>query len=168
MSKSEDTIQYFHRVNRLRAKAGGDPNDPREGALGDGMVEKADGLINDFCKECTTLVTKLLDHLGQKWKAMADMEKSAARDKLAKEIFTLAHEVKDVAGMCGYTLMSDFGESLRDYITETSLDQGAQRIIVQAHIDAMNAALRHDIREDGGPAAEELKALVKRAIEKYS
>jgi chemotaxis protein histidine kinase CheA len=169
MSSSEDdSVEIFNRINRLRAKAGGNPNDTREGTLQPGMVEKADELIADFCKDCTTVVTTVLEKLSAKWKEMSGMEKSSTRDRLAQEVFTLAHEVKDVAGLCGYTLMSEFGESLRDYIIETKLDREAQIVIIQAHVDAMNAALRNDIRDDGGPAAQELKALVKVAIEKYS
>lgn len=171
MSSSDpenDEVEHFHRINRLRAKAGGNPKDQKEGALAPGMIEKADSLIEDFCKDCDTVVKTVLEQLSAKWKEMADMDKSSTRDRLAQEIFTLAHEIKDVAGMCGYTLMSDFGESLRDYIIETKLDHDAQKVIIQAHVDAMNAAFRNDIRDGGGPAAQELKALVKVAIDKYS
>ncbi|MCD8497624.1 MAG: Hpt domain-containing protein [Alphaproteobacteria bacterium] len=167
-SSDNDQVELFHRINRLKAKAGGDPNSSHEGALEPGMIEKADELIADFCKDCDTVVKHVLEKLSAKWKEMADAGPSSTREKLAQEVFTLAHEIKDIAGMCGYTLMSDFGESLRDYIIETKLDRDAQRIIVQAHVDAMNAAFRHNIRDDGGPAAQELKALVKVAIEKHS
>lgn len=166
--KSKGDIAVYNRINRLKAKAGGNPNDEREGALEPGMIEKADELIAHFCQDCDTVVKTALDNLSAKWKEMADMDKSSTRDRLAQEIFTLAHEVKDVAGLCGYTLMSEFGESLRDYIVETKLELDAQRVIVQAHVDAMNAAFRDNIRDEGGPAAQELKALVKIAIEKYA
>ncbi|MCD8563050.1 MAG: Hpt domain-containing protein [Alphaproteobacteria bacterium] len=165
---TENDVQIYNRINRLRAKAGGDPNDDREGQLEPGMIEKADELIADFCEDCDTVVKAALLELSAKWKEMAEMEKSPARDRMAQEVFTLAHEIKDVAGLCGYTLMSEFGESLRDYIIETKLELEAQRIIVQAHVDAMNAAFRDNIRDEGGPAAQELKALVKIAIDKYS
>lgn len=169
MSSSEDDpIEVYQRINRLKAKAGGDPNDGREGEISPGMIVKADGLIEDFCKDCPKLIAGILEKLTARWKEMAAMGQSSTREKLGKEIFTLAHEVKDMAGMCGYTLMSEFGESLRDYIMETKLELDAQRVIVQAHVDAMNAALRADIRDEGGPAAQELKALVKIAIDKYS
>lgn len=166
--QGQASVEHFHRINRLKAKAGGDPNSEREGTLAPGMIEKADSLIEDFCKDCDTVVKAALEKLSAKWKEMAYMDKSSTRDRLAQEIFTLAHEVKDVAGMCGYKLMSDFGESLRDYIVETKLELEAQRVIVQAHVDAMNAAFRNDIRDGGGPAAQELKALVKVAIDKFS
>lgn len=166
--KKEGDVQVYNRINRLKAKAGGNPNDDREGQLQPGMIERADELIADFCEDCDTVVRAALNQLSAKWREMADMDKSSTRDRLAQEIFTLAHEVKDVAGLCGYTLMSEFGESLRDYIAETTLELDAQRVIVQAHVDAMNAAFRDNIRDEGGPAAQELKALVKVAIDKYS
>lgn len=167
-SDKDDSVELFQRINRLRSKAGGAPNDDHEGEIAPDMVVKADDLIADFCKDCPELMAHVLEKMTAKWKDMAGMGESSTREKLAQEIFTLAHEVKDVGGMCGYTLMADFGESLRDYIMETKLDQDAQRVIVQAHVDAMNAALRLKLRDDGGPAAEELKALVKVAIDKYS
>ena len=69
---------------------------------------------------------------------------------------------------CSSSLIAYFAESLRDYIAQTQLSLDAQRVIIQAHLDAMQAAHHRNLKENGGSVAEELKAAVKKAIEKYS
>ena len=69
--------------------------------------------------------------------------------------------------MCGYGLIAYFAESLRDYIARTDLNLKAQVVIIQAHLDAMQMCHRKGFRTDAGPEAEELKKMVKMAIDKY-
>ena len=98
----------------------------------------------------------------------AKVENAGTRQEKSEEIFTLSHEIKDIASLCGYALTAHFAESLRDYIAETALNLKNQKVIIQAHIDALTIVHKQNIKEDGGPAAEELKKMVKIAIEKYN
>lgn len=138
-----------------------------DGYLAEENIEEAESLINDMCKTCLNDIGKNLDHLSQSWKTMQDLPDGDQREEKAQEIFTLAHEIKDIGSLCGYTLAAHFAESLRDYIAETALNLKNQRIIIQAHVDAMTVVHRNNLKDDGGPAADELKKMVKVAIDKY-
>ncbi len=138
-----------------------------EGYIEEKKVEEADALIADTCKTCLEDIGKNLDELSHSWKEMQDLPEGDKREEKAKESFTFAHEIKDIGSLCGYTLASHFAESLRDYIASTALNLKNQRIIIQAHVDALTVVHRNKLKEDGGPAAEELKKMVKVAIDKY-
>lgn len=138
-----------------------------EGYIEEKKVNDAEDLIKDVCKTCLEDIGKNLEKLSDSWKDMQDLPQGSKREKKAKEIFTFAHEIKDIGSLCGYTLIAHFAESLRDYIAETALNLKNQRIIIQAHVDALTVVHKNNLKEDGGPAAEELKKMVKVAIDKY-
>lgn len=167
-SDQKPDVEIFHRANKLKAKVGGNPHSNTEGKISPEAIAKADALIQNFCKDCPAMMSEALYKLSSQWKVMKISQNSEERKDIAQKIFTQAHEVKDVAGTCGYHLMADFGESLRDYIVKTELNVDAHRIIIQAHIDAMAAAFRDNIKESENQAAEDLKKAVRIAIEKFS
>ncbi|MCB1650496.1 MAG: Hpt domain-containing protein [Alphaproteobacteria bacterium] len=159
-------VEVFERVNRLKIKSGGSEDSP-DGVISAEAIEEADQSITEMCTDCPDLVNKSLQNLTSTWAEMKENTSPEKRKELAQKMFTDAHEIKDLSGMCGYTLISEFAESLRDYILETTLTVDAQRIIVQAHIDAIQIVHREDIRDDGGPLAQELKLAVQKAIKQH-
>lgn len=138
-----------------------------EGIIDPFKVAECDQLIAKACEGCLDSIGERLSTIMEKWGKMKDMPQSPEREAIAIEIFTLAHDIKDISSMCGYSLCSHFAESLRDYIAEVSLNLSGQRVIIQAHVDAMNIVHKNKLKEDGGAAAEELKRMVKIAIDKY-
>ena len=161
------TVEILHRINHLKRKAGGDPHNDKEGRISENAIKEADRQIERFCGNCPKVVRESLDTLITCWQELKAVENTEKKKSLAQDIFTKAHQIKDVGSMCGYLLISDFGESLRDYILETKLDQNAHEKIIQAHIDVMMIAYRDNIKDDGGPVAAELRSLLQKAIEKY-
>ncbi|MEM7680185.1 MAG: Hpt domain-containing protein [Pseudomonadota bacterium] len=162
-------VEIIKIANQLKKKLGIRPSiDGGEGFIDPEAVVQADRLIEEMCKDCSSSISGFLKELNKIWADMRNMNKSDERQILADRLFTQAHEIKDIAAMCGYDLIADFAESLRDYISETELSVEAQRVIIQAHIDAITVAHKKGLKDDGVPAAEELKALIKVAIEKYS
>jgi chemotaxis protein histidine kinase CheA len=163
----EKKIKVYNRVNRLKVRLGRE-NDSRPGHIDEKAVEEAQGMIATLCAECPNAIGGYLSELSKLWKEMRDMPESPERENVSKSVFTVAHEIKDIGSMCGYELTAHFAESLRDYIFETELNLDAQRVIIQAHLDAMQVAFKQGTQETDGPMAEELKRVVKIAIEKYS
>lgn len=160
-------VEVFERINRLKIKVTGNEKG-LEGQIDPSAIEEADQKIASLCEDCASIIKVSLDAITSDWSKMRDMEDGEERQELANKIFLNAHEAKDIGSMCRYDLIAFFAESLRDYIKETDLRQDAHSIIVQAHVDAMNTAFKQGITVSGGPLAEELKALVKQAIDKYS
>jgi chemotaxis protein histidine kinase CheA len=166
-NKNPHKIAMYKLVNRLKGKLGLNPKDDSQGFLAPEKVEEADKLIQSLCVNSEETIRDCLTNLTETWKTMQDMPAGKDREGVSRKIFLLAHEIKDIGAMCGYTLVAYFAESLRDYIDQTELNIKAQKIIIQAHIDAMQAAMRQGLKEDGGPIADELKSIVKVAIDKY-
>lgn len=158
---------YKQQRNKLKDKLGLRSPNEEPGEIEDKAIEEADKLISDLCSGCLDTVNNNLVALMTIWKEMQVCESQEARDNKALQIFTLAHEIKDVSSLCGYKLAAFFAESLRDYIAETAYDLKNQKVIIQAHIDALKVVIAKDIKADAGDAAEELKKMVKVAISKY-
>jgi hypothetical protein len=160
-------VEMYKLANRLKAKLGFGPKDDKAGYLAPEAIAEAEALIKSLCENSQETISKCLVDLEETWNKMQTMEAGTDRAAVSHQVFTLAHEIKDIGSMCGYKLVAYFAESLRDYIEQTQLNLKAQKIIIQAHIDAMKTAHHKNLREDGGPAADELKAIVKIAIDKY-
>ena len=160
-------VLVYKIVNKLRLKLGIETRLPTSGHLDPRNIAEADKLIAALCADCLPTIGKHLQQLDKFWGEMKDMPESDRRDELSQQIFTVAHEIKDISSMCGYELIAFFAESLRDYIDLAEPSLKAQRIIVQAHIDAMSTTHKQGLKSDGGPIADELKNMVKIAVEKY-
>ncbi len=169
---SEDTPDKIEIIkqehNILKNKLGGLRLQTNEtGELAPELIEKANKIIASMCEGCEDKISDQLSIISSVWKEMQNTENVDERNNCAEKIFTASHEIKDIGSHCGYTLSAHFAESLRDYIAETALNIKNQKIIVEAHINAMMVVHKQGIKEDAGPAAEELKKMVKVAIEKY-
>ena len=165
---SKIKVEIIKITNHLKRRLGFNPQDDSEGFIDPKAITEADKLIEALCAECSQSIGGFLKQLSEKWNLMREIsEDTEARKTLSQEIFTIAHEIKDIGSMCGYHLIAHFAESLRDYIDETELNMEAQKVIIQAHLDAMQLAHTKDVKEDDGAVATELKQLVKVAIEKY-
>ncbi len=160
-------VEIYKLANHLKGLMGMRFQNQAEGFLAPEAIEAADKLIAALSADCPRMIAEHLEKLAGLWKKMKEMPSSPERTDLSEQIFTLAHEIKDMGAMCGYTLIAYFAESLRDYIGRTDLNLKAQVVIIQAHVDAMQIVHRQGYKEEAGPEAEELKKMVKVAIDKY-
>ena len=160
-------MEIYKLANRLKSMMGSRFQDQDEGFLAPETIEAADQLIAALCMDCPEMITEHLEKLSELWVTMKSMNNSSERSEIAQQIFTLSHEIKDMGAMCGFELIAYVAESLRDYISRTDLNLTAQVVIIQAHVDAMQIVNRKGYKAEGGPEAEELKQMVKMAIDKY-
>ncbi len=167
--KDEETaIKIYKRHNTLKDMLGVRTPSDEPGHIDQELIDKADEIISKMCEECEQSIGEQVELLSKFWKEMIEAKNDAdKRKEKSEKIFTIAHEIKDISSLCGYTLIADFAESLRDYIAETALNLKNQEIIIQAHVDAITTVHKNRIKEDAGPVAEELKKMVKIAIDKY-
>lgn len=168
MSDPGIKVEVFRLANKLKEKLGIRAKSNEAGFIAPEAIVEADQLIVELCKECPTTLAGYLDEIGALWKEMRELPASPEREIRSRQIFTLSHEIKDVGSMCGFTLAAYFAESLRDYIERTELSLEAQRVIIQAHVDAISVVIKMGLKEDGGAQAEELKKMVRVAVLKYS
>ena len=161
----QNTVKIHTLHNTLKGRATVGVETSESGHIDPEKIVAADKVIDEMCEDCVVEIGKHLQDLSSRWAKI--QKNTAAYEREKEKIFTLAHEIKDIAALCERDLIAYFAESLRDYIADATLGFENQHIIIQAHIDAITAAYKNDIRDDGGPAAEELKRMVKIAIEKY-
>lgn len=156
-----------HKYNLLKNKAGARTNMKDNGYIEDKKIQAADKLIAGLCENSDKKIEEQITILLELWQEIQQMPENNERKEKTNNIFIISHEIKDIASLCGFNLIAHFAESLRDYIAETKMNMKNQRIIIQAHIDAMNTSLKTGISDHNHPIAEELKQKVKIAIEKY-
>ncbi|MCB9989522.1 MAG: hypothetical protein H6868_09375 [Rhodospirillales bacterium] len=163
------SVRLYNIKNSLTRKLGIRPGWTKDmpGHVDEALVKEADALIAERCERCPEAIGHFLEKLTGAWVNMRDLPDTPEREELSQVVFMTAHEIKDIAAMCGYDLAAYFAESLRDYIDQTELNLEAQRVIIQAHVDALSVVHKQGLKADGGPAADELKKMVKVAIEKY-
>lgn len=160
-------VEIYKLANRLKSLMGARFQDQEQGFLAPEAIEEADKLIEDLRASGEGMITERLGAMAALWTQMRDMDDGPKRAELSQQVFTLAHEIKDMATMCGYELIAYFAESLRDYVGRTDMNLKAQIIIVQAHMDAMHLLHKQGFDKQAGPETEELKKMVKMAIDKY-
>ncbi len=165
MSESEEDIEIFYRVNKLKLKAGAGLHEG-DGYMDRHAVYRAQMVID--CKETLyrNEVEEVLKNLKTAWNKMkSDNEEEVAHRE--EELYHYANHVKDLATTYNYQLMGHFGTSLRTFAEKIDVKNPAHLTIVQAHLDVMSIVYKENIKDEGGEKATELKQIVEQAIKKY-
>ncbi len=165
-NSNESEIEIFHRVNRLKIKAGGSC-DSGPGKLDPHAVERAQTVIETSARLYDDEIKSVLQNLSGCWENLNKGLDKADDDELER-LYNYANQAKDLAATFCYPLMQHFGLSLREFIEVADLTRQEHHIIIQAHVDAMWAVYYGGIKDHGDKSAEELKLVVSKAIEKYS
>lgn len=175
MSKSDEEekqengqVEVFHRVNRLKLKAGAASLHDGPGHLDPKTVKRAQSVVEKRQALYMSEVEKELLALAGAWEEAKKAGTKEGATKPLEKLYHCANHVKDLASTFGYELMQHFGLSLRGFAKNIDITNKAHHIIVHAHTDVMWVVLRENIKDQGGPKAEELKKIVAVAIEKYS
>ncbi len=168
MSKDDEQVKIFHRFNKLKLKAGGDPKDSRGGFIDINAVKKAQQSIDVSENLYKQEVKAVLKDIDVVW---ADIKNETEKDILRKGIDSLynqAHNAKDIAETYHYDLMAFFAQSLRDFCKKIDVKNKAHHVIVKAHMDVMAVTYKTNLKDQSSPEAEELKRVLAKAIQKYS
>jgi len=168
MSNFSDKVKIQHRLNRLKLKAGVALDDERLGYIDPKAIKRAQDAIDSQESSYAGEVEEVLVKLDSTWEDLKSEKDKKKTKKLANQIYNYANNIKDMAETFKYKLMGEFGQSLRDFCEKVDADKEEHRIIVQAHIDVMWVAFKHNIKDEGGPQAKELKNMLAKAIEKHS
>ncbi|MBL4805221.1 MAG: hypothetical protein JKY71_10180 [Alphaproteobacteria bacterium] len=163
---NSDKVEMYHRINRLRLKAGLPVHGPA-GVIDPKTVKKAQAHIDDKEEEYTDEVRDVLEKLSESWKAFKKDGKQNAEQWIEK-IYNYSNNVKDLTSMYDHDLMTHFGLSLREFCEDIDIEREEHHVIVQAHIDVMWVTYEQQLRSDSSEKAEELKKVVAIAIDKYS
>ena len=164
--KAKD-VEIFHRINKLKKKAGLSLTDGKKGIVDPDAVRRAQIVIDDKETEYPPTVKELIEQISSIWKGISDMGEDEQKQAL-ETIYHLANNIKDITETYDHNLMHHFSLSLRDFCEIVDLGKSEHSIIVQAHLDVMLVTYEEKLKSDETAQAEELKNVVKLAIEKYS
>ena len=166
MSFLSKRIEIFHRINRLKIKAGG-TDDSIAGFIDPDAIRRAQGAIEKKRSEYDKQLEEVMIKIDAAWDDIKNDKKDTRLKSHINKLHNYANNIKDLAETYSYKLMEHFGKSLRDFCEKLDRKKPEHLTIVQAHIDVMWVAYNHEIKDDGGPEAAELRLILAKAIEQH-
>ncbi len=165
-NSDDNKVEVFHRVNRLKLKTGAGLHDG-PGFIDPHAVNRAQSVIQTKESLYPKIVEESLKKLQVSWAGFKAAANDDDRNKFMEQIYHTANHIKDLASTFNYELMQHFALSLRDFSERIDVNKKEHHIIVQAHNDVMWVVYHENIKDQGGPKADELKQIVAKAIERY-
>lgn len=156
----QNSGQMIQPPNALRLKVGGG----RLGAIDPAAIAKAEAalksLANNFSQWLADEITKLEA-------ARQQVRTVGPTVETMENLYLRAHDLKGLGTTYGYQLITRIAGSLCRLIDDKEKRASAPLDLVDAHIDAIKAAVRDDIKTDDHPTGrvlvEELERRVKSA-----
>ena len=145
--------------NTLKAKIGG-----RFGGIDPAALAKAEAALKG-----------LSDNFGQ-WMEDELTKLAAARDRVrnegynaetAENLYFRAHDLKGLGATYGYPLVTRIAGSLCRLIDDPSTRLRAPAVLLDAHIDAINASVRGKICDVDHPVGKTLVEELERRVKDY-
>ncbi len=130
--------------------------------LDDSIVKRAEeavhALSGDFRRWLESLITELCS-------ARAKLGEQPAARPTASSLYALSLEIKSLGEMYGYPLITRFAHSLCRLLLRLPGNRPAPMVLIDAHLDAMRAAIRTDMMDAAGvQLATELEKQVSQLI----
>ena len=145
--------------NTLKAKIGG-----RFGGIDPAALAKAEAALKG-----------LSDNFGQ-WMEDELVKLAAARDRIRAEgynaetgenLYFRAHDLKGLGATYGYPLVTRIAGSLCRLIDDPATRLRAPAVLLDAHIDGINAAVRSKICDVDHPVGKTLVEELERRVKEY-
>jgi hypothetical protein len=161
--EAEPEVQVFHRVNRLKIKAGASADGPA-GHLDPARVSAASHAIaksvGSYLEESNRQVAEL-----EAMVSALDTEADLGRQRaLLRTITHTANQVQSLGTTYGFPLATRFATSLRDFTGPMDHASPARCKIARAHVDALKAVFRGQIAGTGGKIGTALVQILEQAI----
>ncbi|HEX4711195.1 Hpt domain-containing protein [Phenylobacterium sp.] len=154
----QNSGQMIQPPNALRLKVGGG----RLGAIDPAAIAKAEAALKSLASNFTQW---LADEITKLEAARQQIRADGATAEAMENLYLRAHDLKGLGTTYGYQLITRIAGSLCRMIDDKEKRAGAPLELVDAHIDAIKAAVRDDIKSDdhqvGRVLVEELERRVK-------
>ncbi len=153
MSEKVEIIQV---PNALRAKVGG-----RFGALDKSAIAAAEAALEDLSDQFGNWLAEEVQKLEEVY---ADIKASGTTEENMKQLYNRCHDLKGQGTTYGYPLITRIAGSICKLLDEPDGRTNAPRLLVDAHLDAIRAIVRGQIKSENHPVgvalASELEARV--------
>jgi len=152
-------VQMIPASNNLKLRAGS-----RFGGIDPAALAKAEaalkGLSNNFAQWMQDELTKL-DAARERIRA------DGYTAETAEGLYFRAHDLKGLGATYGYPVVTTIAGSLCRLIDDPATRMRAPLFLLDAHIDAVKAAVRGEIRENDHPVAQALVQELDSRVREY-
>jgi hypothetical protein len=132
----------------LRDKVGGGP-----GALDPSILAKAEAALKALSSQFGQWLD---DEIVKLDAARADIERDGLTDQTGQNLYLRAHDLKGLGGTYEYPIISRIAASLCRLTEDDAKRIQAPLYLIDAHIQAIKAAVRDNIRNDANPIGRAL------------
>ncbi len=167
MKSKINNVEIYHRINKLKKKAGIAAASGATGFIPSDVIESAQESIDQKEAEYPAAVKELIQYIEETWKSVAGLS-GEEQAKAIESIYNYANNIKDLTSTYEHDLMHHFSLSLRNFCDGIDLNKKAHHTIFRAHLDVMWVTYEERLRSDETAQAEELKKVLQIAIDKYS
>jgi chemotaxis protein histidine kinase CheA len=154
----QNSGQLFQPTNALRLKVGGG----RLGAIDPAAIAKAEAALKSLAGNFTQW---LADEIAKLEASRQQVKLHGVTAESMENLYLRAHDLKGLGTTYGYQLITRIAGSLCRLIDDKDKRAATPLELVDAHIDAIKAAVRDDIKSDEHPVGrvlvEELERRVK-------
>ncbi|ATQ43501.1 Hpt domain-containing protein [Caulobacter mirabilis] len=142
------TVQVIQAPNTLRQKVGG-----RFGGIDAAAIAKAEAALKSLAGNFAAWMN---DELVKLDAARARVRTEGLNIETAESLYLRAHDLKGLGATYEFPIVTRIAGSLCKLIDDPDTRLDAPMFLVDAHIDAIKAAVRGDIRTDDHPVGKAL------------
>lgn len=157
--QADSPVEVIQVPNTLRMKVGS-----RFGGIDPSAVAKAEaalkGLSNQFAQW-------LADEIAKLEEARAAIKTEGLNRQTADRLYLHCHDLKGLGATYEYPLITRIAGSLCKLMDDQEMRASAPMFLVDAHIDAVRAAVRDEIRDTNHPVGRILAEELERRVLAY-
>ena len=154
-----EKAQIIQVPNTLRAKVGG-----RLGALDQEAIAKAEAALADLSSQFEDW---LMDEIRKLEDVQAQIKAEGLNPKNADSLFYRAHDLKGLGTTYGFPLITRIAGSLCKMLDEEEKRAVAPWKLVEAHLDAIRAVVRGQIKTENHPTGKVLSETLEERVKEH-
>ncbi|MFN3228626.1 MAG: Hpt domain-containing protein [Asticcacaulis sp.] len=136
-------VQVIQVPNTLRAKVGG-----RFGGMEQDAIAKAEAALADLSSQFDTWLADEIDKLDV---AHADIKANGLDETRSEALYFRVHDLKGLGTTYGFPIITRIAGSLCKMLDDADKREKAPAFLIDAHLDAIKAAVRGNIRDENHP-----------------
>jgi len=151
------SASFIQPPNTLRLKVGGS----RFGGIDPAALAKAEAALQSLSSQFDQWLN---DELVKLDSARARVQSEGYTPATAETLYLRAHDLKGLGTTYGYPLITRVGASLCKLTDDAEVRMKAPLPLIDAHIDAIKAIVRDEIKDEAHPVGAVLAAELERKV----